>query len=103
MPGGNTTLSLPRVWSASGRVSVIVNVLYAPAWTFVVPASNPGWNGRGVAHGVPSGPLVIWKAEVGATAGVPDHGSKDVAVVYAPHDDGVLSGALAVPKNDSFT
>jgi hypothetical protein len=76
--------------------------VYAPACTFVVPASNPGSNGRGSEHGVPFGPVVIWNFAEGSAAGVPDHGSTDDAVVYVPHDGGVLNGALAVPKKLSL-
>ena len=50
----------PRVSRASGRhpggSSSTSTGVYPPACTLVVPASNPGWNGRGLAHGVPFGP-----------------------------------------------
>src|SRR6185437_3904389 len=65
---------------------------------FVEPAVNSGLNGNGSRQGALFWPEVIWKVDDGVEAGLPDHGSIDALVVYAPHNGGVVKGARAPPK-----
>ena len=76
--------------------------LYPPACTLVVPASNPGWNGRGLWHGEPLGPLVTSNVELELAGSLLDHGVNDAVLVYDPHDGGVLNGARLPPKKCSL-
>jgi len=58
-----------------------VNGLNPPAWILVVPAVKLGWNGNGLEHGAPFGPLVILNSEEESIGSVPDHGSIDATDV----------------------
>src|SRR5580704_18372316 len=90
-----------RGCSPSSRRIVITNGLNPPAWILEVPTVRVGLNGSGSLHALPFGPLVTSNVELESTAPVSVHGSTAAVVVYAPHFDGVASGARSPPKKCS--